>query len=81
MKVKVGIVKPVEAVVAMQRHDKFVSAATDTDATVENAMFSMRPFETKQRVNTQQYRSCWKSVFLVSVLKLYTEDQHAAATS
>jgi hypothetical protein len=30
-----------EAVIAMQRHDKHVSAATDTDTTIEDAVFSV----------------------------------------
>jgi hypothetical protein len=47
MKTEVGIVEPVEMVVARQRHDKHVSAALDTDATVEVAVFSVRSFVTK----------------------------------
>jgi hypothetical protein len=41
MKEKTGIVEPVEVVFARQRYDKYVSAATDTDATIEDAVLPM----------------------------------------
>jgi hypothetical protein len=47
MKAKVGIVEPVEVVKARQRHDKHVSAASGTDATKRNAIFSVRSFVAK----------------------------------
>jgi hypothetical protein len=37
-----GIVEPIYAVNARQRHGKHVSAATDIGATIEDAVFSMR---------------------------------------
>lgn len=37
---KAGVVEEVKVVVAMQRYSKHVSAATGTDATAEDVMFS-----------------------------------------
>jgi hypothetical protein len=42
MMAKAGIVERVEVVIAGQRRCKHVSAAPDTDETIENAVFSMR---------------------------------------
>jgi hypothetical protein len=47
MKADVGIVEPVEVVIARQRHDKHVHAASYTNATIEDAVFSVRPFVAK----------------------------------
>jgi hypothetical protein len=40
----VGIVQPVEVVIARQRDDKHVFAESDTDATTKEAVFSVRQF-------------------------------------
>jgi hypothetical protein len=44
MKAKVGIVEQEEAIIARQGHDKHVSEAADTDATIQYAVLSMRQF-------------------------------------
>jgi hypothetical protein len=44
MTVKVGVMEGEEAVIDGQVHDKHVSAAIDPDATVQDAVFSMRAF-------------------------------------
>jgi hypothetical protein len=46
MMAKVGIIDQEEAVVARQGCDKCVSAATDTDTTIEDTVLSMRTFVT-----------------------------------
>jgi hypothetical protein len=43
MMAKAGTVERVEVVIAGQRRCKHVFAAPDTDETIENAVFSMRP--------------------------------------
>jgi hypothetical protein len=68
-RMKAGIVKRVEAVIARQRHGKHVSAARDTDATIEDVVYSARPllgnctvnpFQQKL-INMQQYINCLRS--------------------
>jgi hypothetical protein len=44
MTANVGIVEGEEAVMAGQGHDKHVSAEADTDATIKDAVLSMRAF-------------------------------------
>jgi hypothetical protein len=59
MTAKVGIVEGEEAAIAMQGHNKYVSAATDT----QHAVLSMRVLIgngavdtfSQQRINSQQY--------------------------
>jgi hypothetical protein len=43
----VGIVEPVEVVIARQRNDKHACAASGTDATIGDVVFSLRPFVAK----------------------------------
>jgi hypothetical protein len=51
-------VKQVEEVTAIQQQGKHVFVATDTDATIEDVVFSMRPLLSNGMVNTfpQQQR-------------------------
>jgi hypothetical protein len=45
---------------------KHISTATDTDATVQEAVFCVRSFAAtvqQQRINTQQYRNIAGSIF------------------
>jgi hypothetical protein len=44
MKAKVRRVEPVEVVIARQRQDKIVSPASHTDATIDDAVSSVRRF-------------------------------------
>jgi hypothetical protein len=59
MTAKVGIMEGEQAVIAGQVHDKHVSAATDTDVTIKEAVFSMRAFLGNGAVDTfpQQRRT------------------------
>jgi hypothetical protein len=49
---KTGVVEQVQAVIARQRYGKHLSAATDTDARIEDAVFSMRLLLGNGAVNT-----------------------------
>jgi hypothetical protein len=44
MTAKAGIVEKAEVIVARQQHGKHVSAAEETNATIKDTVFSMRPF-------------------------------------
>lgn len=80
-KAKIGIVEPVEVVVARQWKDIHVSASSCTDATIRDTVFSVRPFLAKTLYtrfhstdstcnNTGVFG---RSVSCVSVLRLYTK--------
>jgi hypothetical protein len=56
-----------EAGIARQGHDKHVSAATDTDATIEKAVLSMRAIVTTALC-----------VFCMVRPRIYGEDEHAS---
>lgn len=49
---RAGTVEQVEAIIARQRQSKYVSAATDADATTEYAVFSKSPLLVNCTVNT-----------------------------
>jgi hypothetical protein len=54
MTAKAGIVEEAEMIIARQQYGKHVSAAVDTNATIEDAVFTMRPFV----VTVRQTRFC-----------------------
>jgi hypothetical protein len=71
IRLKAGIMEQVVMIISRQRHGKCVSAATDTDAAIEDVVISVGPLLgiaalkrfPQQLVNTQQEASCWERCF------------------
>jgi hypothetical protein len=68
LRLKAGEAEGLGATISRQRLGKNVSAVTDTDETIEDAVFSMRQLLSngalntcpRQQMNVQQWRSRWR---------------------